>query len=159
MLRRLARKGMQRVEKAIPPLGRALRYLHAFLMGRRIGARRPSGVRLDRIVYAGLRGRIIAGPFQGMKYLDASSGSALVPKLVGAYELEILPWIERLLARRYDCLVDVGAAEGYYAVGFAFRTRRNPMPIYAYDCNPEAQHLLRQLAKINGLTERITLKE
>lgn len=36
---------------------------------------------------------VLNGPFQGMRYIDASNGSQLLPKLVGTYEEPIHEWV------------------------------------------------------------------
>lgn len=90
------------------------------------------------------------GPFQGMKYPRAAAvGSKLFPKLLGSYESELHPVIRKLLDRDYSDIVDVGCAEGYYAVGFGlcFPCAR----LYAYDTDKEAQVLCREMAQLNGI--------
>lgn len=96
------------------------------------------------------------GVFQGMKYPAAqATGSALFPKLLGSYERELHPVIEAICREDYSEIVDVGCAEGYYAVGLA---RRIPTArIYAYDTNPEACRLCRGMAELNGVSDRITM--
>ena len=41
--------------------------------------------------------------------------------LLGTWELELTEIWERILANDYSLMVDVGAAEGYYAVGMNLR--------------------------------------
>lgn len=96
------------------------------------------------------------GVFQGMKYPYAqAAGSALFPKLLGSYERELHPVIEEICREGYSEIVDVGCAEGYYAVGLA---RRMPTArIYAYDTDPEAVRLCRTMADLNGVSDRITI--
>ena len=77
------------------------------------------------------------GVFAGMSYPDGkSTGSVLVPKLLGSYEVELEPVWKSLFTSDYDTIVDVGCAEGYYAVGFA--RRRPASHIFAYDTNDHA---------------------
>jgi hypothetical protein len=53
-------------------------------------------------------------------------------------------------------VVDIGAADGYYAVGFTFR---NPETrVIAFEQNPRAQVELRKLAELNGVTNRIDVR-
>ena len=96
------------------------------------------------------------GPFKGLKYgALESSGSSLLPKLLGSYENELHPWLETAADRNYDLIVDIGCAEGYYAVGLA---RLFPSAqVLAYDTNPEAQKSCAQLARMNEVDARITL--
>lgn len=99
-----------------------------------------------------------SGPFAGTTYPRASIGfaDALVAKLAGAYERELHPAIEALLAG-YDPheLVNVGTADGLYAVGLA---RRVPsLIVHGFDLLPTARRLTRALARANGVLDRFTL--
>src|SRR5579859_5362525 len=80
----------------------------------------PEGIRpigyLTHLVRKRTRARVRSGPFAGMRYVDASIGSAYLPKLLGIYERELHPVIEEACASRPGLIVDLGAAEGYYAV-------------------------------------------
>lgn len=100
---------------------------------------------------------IIGGPFQGLKYGDTEARcSALYPKLLGTYENELAGEVTAALAKRHQLVVDIGAADGYYAVGFAFR---NPATqVIAFEQSPRAQVQLRKLAELNGVTARIEVR-
>jgi hypothetical protein len=100
--------------------------------------------------------RILAGPFDGMPYIPIAAGSAWMPKLLGTYESELHPTLARLADEPCDVLVDVGAAEGYYAVGLA-RTLGIPK-VYGFDTDPSAQEMLKKLAALNGLADRIVAR-
>ena len=60
---------------------------------------------------------ILQGPFQDMAYVGAATEGALLPRLIGSYEQELHPAIAAFVAEAPDCVIDVGCAEGYYAVG------------------------------------------
>lgn len=99
---------------------------------------------------------VLHGPFAGLRYASArSAGSALVPKLLGSYEHELHGVIERILAGDYTDVVDIGCAEGYYAVGFGARFAR--ATVHAFDTSPRAQQLCRAMARLNGVAERLKL--
>src|SRR5215218_7302739 len=72
--------------------------------------------------YADEHGVVVrSGPFAGTAYsrdLLVDSGDA-VAKLVGTYEMELHPVVEAWISEPPRRLVNVGAAEGFYAVGFA----------------------------------------
>src|SRR5437016_6027102 len=76
---------------------------------------------LGRLAMRRTNSTVIAGPFAGMKYIGSSVASAHIPKLLGTYEREIAGIVEEICWRKPAVLIDVGAAEGYYAVGFAMR--------------------------------------
>jgi len=100
---------------------------------------------------------ILAGPFKGMKYGNTKAlCSALYPKLLGTYEHELAAALDAALARNHSLIVDVGAADGYYAVGFACR---NPNArVIAYDQDPRARAELAKLAELNGVANRIEIR-
>ena len=100
--------------------------------------------------------RVLAGPFLGMHYGNDVSGSAYVAKLVGSYEEELADIIEEMIQHKYDVVIDIGAAEGYYAVGFALRLPR--AMIYAFDTDSEAQFFCRSLALLNGVSSRVDIR-
>lgn len=97
------------------------------------------------------------GPFQGMRYPRALSvGSSLAPKLLGTYELEILSIVEKCCIQPYTEIIDIGCAEGYYAIGFA---KRHPQAnVYAFDTDANARQLCYEMASLNGVSERVLVK-
>jgi hypothetical protein len=97
--------------------------------------------------------QVLDGPFKGMAYNEFSHGSPLMPKILGVYEEFLHPWLFQALTVGYDCVVNVGSAEGYYAVGFAYT-----MPtadIYAFDNARVTDELVGRLARLNGLGDRV----
>lgn len=98
---------------------------------------------------------VLSGPFQGMRYLEKSVGSVLNPKLVGCYEAELHPFFEKVIASNYDRVVDIGCAEGYYAVGLLLRMKA--CRCIAFDLDPKAQQFCREMAQLNDVSERLTI--
>jgi precorrin-6B methylase 2 len=94
--------------------------------------------------------------FRGLKYPEEKSVcSALIPKLLGSYESELQPLLQRLQMRNYSEIVDIGCAEGYYAVGLG---RLFPVSkIFAFDTNPEATRLCQLMAQANQVASRMSL--
>lgn len=132
-------------------------------IGRRIDARRTRRFldligppTRDFVARYGLEVR--HGPLEGLSYLpglEATSGD-LVAKLLGAYEAELHPTLERWIASGATRVLDVGSAEGYYAVGLAYA-----MPeaaVYAYDIDPDARARCAQLAALNGVMARVVIR-
>ncbi|HEY3866340.1 MAG TPA: hypothetical protein VGL54_09685 [Solirubrobacteraceae bacterium] len=95
------------------------------------------------------------GPFAGMRYLDGLEAAAgnLVTKLLGTYECELHGVVADWIAAEYPQLVDVGCAEGYYAVGFALAMPRTTVD--AFDIDPAARAECTALAQLNGVGERV----
>ena len=94
------------------------------------------------------------GPFQGMKYPQPESmGSSLFPKLLGSYEKELQPIWEIICNNAYTEIVDIGCAEGYYAVGLALRIPG--AKVFAYDTDQNAIRLCRNMAELNKVGQRV----
>jgi hypothetical protein len=100
--------------------------------------------------------RVLSGNFAGMRYVAESVGSQLYPKLLGTYEAELAPIVKALTEKRFDTIVDVGAAEGYYAVGLAILNCR--ARVVAFEAASEGMQLIREMALANGVLDRITIK-
>lgn len=100
-------------------------------------------------------GKVFSGPFKGMKYVESSIASAHLPKLLGTYELELHPYIEKICKKNIQNIVNVGAGEGYYAVGLAIR---NPdAEINAFETSIQGRSLIRKMAEMNGVNSRMTI--
>lgn len=96
------------------------------------------------------------GPFEGMRYVQVSQGSAYIPKLLGIYERELVPQVEALITRAPRLIVDVGAAEGYYAIGLA---RRLPQTrVVGFEMELKGQGALREMAQLNGVSDRVQVR-
>lgn len=101
---------------------------------------------------------VLNGPFNGMKYPGfRSKSSSLYSKLIGSYEMEISDYIFSAIENKYEQVIDVGCAEGYYAVGLALKIEK--AIIYAYDIDAEARKLTSKMAFINGVTERVIVRK
>jgi hypothetical protein len=110
---------------------------------------RPIGY-LESLTRRRTLGRVRTGPFEGMRYGPVSVGSAYIPKLLGIYERELSPLIEQACAKRPCLIVDIGAAEGYYAVGLAMR---NPSSrVVAFETEIAGREALHNTAALNGVT-------
>ena len=129
--------------------------MRAWRAARRLSPVEPSlSLRVTRRFVRSHGLRVSAGPFTGLTFPRAAVGyGPLASKLVGAYELELHAAVEAAIAAGPGLVVDVGSAEGYYAVGFA---RRLPhATVVAFDGDPEARRLTRLSAKANGVESRV----
>jgi predicted O-methyltransferase YrrM len=88
--------------------------------------------------------------------VQTSQGSAYIPKLLGIYERELVPQIESLIARRPNLVVDIGAAEGYYAIGLALRLPQ--ARIVAFEMEMKGQIALKEMADLNGVTNQVDVR-
>ncbi len=96
-----------------------------------------------------------SGPFSGMRMPSQVAEGCFVAKLLGTYESELHATLMSLGGRSPECVVNIGCAEGYYAVGLA--RLWEDVAVFAYDGNPTAQRLCRRMAVENGVSERITI--
>ncbi len=110
----------------------------------------------DFLLFLLLGRRVCDGPFAGMRYVGTSPSPHISAALLGTTELEIRPFVARLLAQEFDVFVNVGAAEGYYANGFA-RFGRVPRVI-AYEGNRLGRVLTRFMARRNGVAAKLDMR-
>jgi len=116
-------------------------------------AQRMYGERLSTALGAVVR----RGPFAGMRYATASAvGSTLTPKLLGSYEAELHPVFTEVVARGYRHVIDIGAAEGFYAVGLAMRLPN--AAVVAYETSARGRRLIRANAIANGVQGRVAVE-
>jgi hypothetical protein len=142
---------------------------HAQRLARRtLGPAHPAALRRWRRLQAAHRSRRVSrltrefaawhglvvsgGPFAGLAYPDLEATS-LIPKLLGAYERELHTAVETAIRAGPELIVNVGAADGYYAVGLA---RRCPAAaVHAFEADPAQRALLARVAAANGVEVRI----
>jgi hypothetical protein len=94
--------------------------------------------------------KVLNGVFKELQYPSLNiTESALVPKIVGSYEYQLQPWFSQITKSNYSDIIDIGSAEGYYAVGLAKK-----MPnaiIHCYDINEKDIEFSKQMAKVNNV--------
>lgn len=94
-----------------------------------------------------------AGPFAGMTLTPMTRREHLGPFLLGTYEAELHTWLERIAARPFSHILDVGAKFGYYAVGLA---RRMPAtPVIAFDTDWWARAATEEMALANRVPHAV----
>lgn len=97
------------------------------------------------------------GPFKGMRYPHLDSfGSTLYPKLLGSYEKELWEVMDTIKTSNYTEIIDVGCAEGYYAIGLALTSTNTK--IYAYDSAEKARELCSEMAELNGVKDKVFIR-
>ena len=97
---------------------------------------------------------VMHGPFKGLRYSKPEAiGSSFTPKIIGSYEKELHPLLEQICLNNYSEIIDVGCAEGYYAVGLAMRIP--DAKVFAYDINQQAIELCEKTAQLNNVADRL----
>lgn len=98
---------------------------------------------------------VMQGPLKGLTFLDQSAEGCHIAKLLGCYEQPLQPWIEKAIEASYPTILNIGCAEGYYAVGMVRRMPHTHM--HAHDLSPQAQQSCIALACTNHVRERVTV--
>ena len=106
------------------------------------------------------RHTVQGGPYAGMKYFGPA-GPPLVDqrpttKLIGSFEQEIHPWIEWIIERGFRQIINIGASEGYHAVGLMLRMPHSHSIVF--DTLIAARKACKTLARQNGVDDRIQLR-
>jgi hypothetical protein len=106
-------------------------------------------------LYEQTTGIVQSGPFKGMwiPREQAWADGALCPFLLGCHEQELHEILEmeirRLAAMTSPKIVNLGCAEGYYAIGLA---RRLPhATVWAIDPNEQCLRIMGKAAAVNGV--------
>ncbi|MEL6132730.1 MAG: hypothetical protein AAFR59_05130, partial [Bacteroidota bacterium] len=101
---------------------------------------------------------VMSGPFRGLKYPRLESiCSALTPKIIGSYESELHPIMSKILKNNYSTIIDIGCAEGYYAIGLA--QKLSATTVHAFDIDLKARKLCEEMSLLNNTTDRVIVKE
>jgi hypothetical protein len=124
----------------------------------RVAERRQRKILHERLlVHFGAAGGLTvrSGPFAGMQYVAEASWVGFFPRLLGIYEEELHGVVERAIAAGPVRVVDIGSAEGYYAIGLA---RRLPgARVHAFDIDTNARRLCAEMAARNGVADRVSV--
>ena len=98
--------------------------------------------------------KVLNGPLKGILYPDFfSAGSTLYPKLLGSYECELHKVISSTIKENYTQIIDIGCAEGYYAIGLALACKT--AVVHAFDINEKAIKYCSEMAELNNVSDRV----
>jgi len=94
------------------------------------------------------------GPFQGIELSEEGWDEwTFVPKVLGSYESELHISFNFVLSRGYSKILNIGAAEGYYAVGLA--KKLPDTTIYAFEKDEKRRSICQRNAVTNNVDNRI----
>jgi len=91
--------------------------------------------------------RVTGGPFAGMDYVERAAEGCHAPKLLGCYEEELHDYLRALPGMGLARVLNIGCAEGYYAVGI--KRLLPDVQVLAFDIDPNAQAGCKALAAKN----------
>ena len=134
LVNELAPKNKNRLSNEISQLNNALRLL----------AKHRSLLIQNTVIQNS--GTVHQGPLAGLAFIKQSA-----EELIGCYEQPLHSHIQEAIEANYESIINIGCAEGYYAVGMA--RKLNETKTYAYDINGNAQQACMQLADENGVKQ------
>ncbi|WP_375408670.1 hypothetical protein [uncultured Methylobacterium sp.] len=125
--------------RAFERLSTSLFYNHvAFVKGRHVAA-----------IYEAAGGVVQDGPFGGLRLgRTIHWGHDMIAMLLGQYEQEVAAALFARDLETYSVFVDIGAANGYFAVGMALKAG---LPVVAFEIDPASRSVIRANAALNGI--------
>ncbi len=97
--------------------------------------------------------QVQSGPFKDLRYINETVWGSITPKWLGSYEAELHPVVNHIVQRAYSVIIDVGCAEGYYAVGLAVAIPG--ANVFAFDTDFISRSQVRRLAALNNVEDRL----
>lgn len=106
---------------------------------------------IAKAIYDETKGIVQSGPFKGMKMLCDKSWNddCLSSQLIGCYEAELHGPLEHEIGEKPKRILNIGSAEGYYAVGMALRLPESE--IFAIDTDDKAVDIALRAARANNV--------
>ena len=98
---------------------------------------------------------VMQGPLAGLDFIRQSSEGCHVAKLLGSYEQPLQPFVVAAMKAKYQTILNIGCAEGYYAVGMALNM--TDTKVLAFDLDPIARETCKSLALKNKVSERVSI--
>ncbi len=94
------------------------------------------------------------GPFSGMTFCDDYwwGGSDRGSMLLGIYEEEVLSSI-MTVSNKYDVFIDLGAANGYYSIGFLISKKFKKS--YSFEISPKGRDVIKKNATLNRVSNKL----
>lgn len=101
--------------------------------------------------------RVLRGPVAGLRLVLPRVGEidAPVAKLLGTTEEEIHPALQRAIDAEPARFIDIGSADGYFAVGIAVAA---DVPVDAFDLSRSARSMTKETAVLNGVERHVTIR-
>lgn len=113
--------------------------------------------RISKELAAGFDGIVQAGPFRGMR-LDPNPTWGVADQagmLLGIYEAEVVDEIFSAKHSSQKTFVDLGAADGYYAIGGVFSKRFDHA--HCFETTVAGQDTILRNARINKVESRLSI--
>ena len=98
---------------------------------------------------------VLAGPFKGMRFGNRRSRPAHLPKLIGSYECELHEILQHAIDQNFSTIINVGSADGYYAVGMALKCPQ--ARVYAFEMDEQLRSDCVLNARANHVENKISV--
>lgn len=97
------------------------------------------------------------GIFKNLKFCNESwwGKSDLISIYFGFYELQVLEKIDQYRGSKYRFFVDIGAANGYYAIGVLVSNIFSKS--YAFEISEHGRRVIKKNAELNGVSSNIEI--
>ena len=95
------------------------------------------------------------GPFKGLKFSTVNNlwGDERGAMILGLYEQEVLDSLTQIPKDKYKTLVDLGAADGYYAIGSLVSKMFDAA--YAFEASEDRRKAISENAALNGVADQV----
>lgn len=106
-------------------------------------------------VFATFGGQVQYGPLKGFRIVDEFSwggASDITTKTFGLYEQQNLPIFQ---SSQKTCLVDIGAADGFWGAGLVFAGIFDQS--LCFEISPRSQRIIRRTARANGILNKVSI--
>jgi len=91
-----------------------------------------------------------------MKYVPHVVGGLTLPKLLGAYEFMLHPYIEKVVGNKeITTIIDIGVAEGYYLNGLGMK--RPDVSLIGFDTDSRTLAFTKEMFEANNLSNSLHL--
>ena len=135
------------------------RYIYyKWLQHRAINYARLRRIELGSLIAEKLNFQVQYGVFKGMYLANSQTWgiSDLGTKLLGMYELEVVNAIHALIQNKKNVLfVDIGAAEGYFAIGFQLSGFIKKT--ICFEQNSDSRNLIKMNSILNNVEKQIQI--
>ncbi len=101
--------------------------------------------------------QIAYGPFKGMQLNQCRNWSRydLITQILGTYETHVLQKLIAFSKGKNNVFIDLGSADGYFAVGMVFSGIFGH--VYAFEKDVEMQRIIKNNAQLNGCEAKMTI--
>lgn len=137
---------------------RILRLFNKSLVYNNLFEKKKYNLSID--LYNKYKNTVICGPYQGIYFSKNNHWGIgdLGAKIIGTYELEVQEKLLSIISQfKLENFIDIGAAEGYHAVGIGKKS--NIKQIILYEVDPKGREILRENIKKNNLKQEILIEK